>query len=92
MSKTVFPPLRRDRRVHGWILCAGASQAGDMAWYVGLAWSAAQITTPAGAGLVMGIGALPKALVLLYGGRVRAGRDRVRCTGVVGRGPGESLT
>jgi len=39
-----------------------------MAWYVGLAWSAAQITTPAGAGLVMGVGALPKALVLLYGG------------------------
>jgi MFS family permease len=39
-----------------------------MAWYVGLAWSAAQITTPAGAGLVMGIGALPKALILLYGG------------------------
>ncbi|HEY3556849.1 MAG TPA: MFS transporter [Kribbella sp.] len=26
------------------------------------------VTTPAGAGLVMGIGALPKALILLYGG------------------------
>ena len=39
-----------------------------MAWYVGLAWSAAQVTSPAGAGLVMGIGALPKALILLYGG------------------------
>lgn len=68
MSTTVFPPLRRDRRVQGWILCAGVSNAGDMAWYVGLAWSATQITTPAGAGLVMGIGALPKALILLYGG------------------------
>lgn len=49
-------------------MSAAVSQAGDMAWYVGLAWSAAQVTTPAGAGLVMGIGALPKALVLLYGG------------------------
>ncbi|WP_328999412.1 MFS transporter [Kribbella sp. NBC_00709] len=68
MSTTVFPPLRRDRRVHGWIMSAAVSQAGDMAWFVGLAWSAAQVTTPAGAGLVMGIGALPKALVLLYGG------------------------
>lgn len=67
-SAEVFPPLRRDRRVHGWILSTAISQAGDMAWYVGLAWSAAQVTTPAGAGLVMGIGALPKALVLLYGG------------------------
>lgn len=54
--------------MHGWIASAAVSQAGDMAWYVGLAWSAAQVTTPAGAGLVMGIGALPKALVLLYGG------------------------
>lgn len=68
MSTTVFPPLRRDRRVQGWIASAAVSQAGDMAWYVGLAWSAAQVTTPAGAGLVMGIGALPKALILLYGG------------------------
>ncbi|HEY3510374.1 MULTISPECIES: MFS transporter [Kribbella] len=68
MSAPVFPPLRRDRRVHGWILSAGISWAGDVAWYVGLAWSAAQVTTPAGAGLVMGIGALPKALILLYGG------------------------
>ncbi|WP_410792392.1 MFS transporter [Kribbella sp. C-35] len=68
MSTTVFPPLRRDRRVHGWIASAAVSQAGDMAWYVGLAWSAAQVTSPAGAGLVMGIGAAPKALILLYGG------------------------
>ncbi|MGW7686016.1 MFS transporter [Kribbella sp. NPDC054772] len=68
MTTTAVPPLRRDRRVHGWIMSAAVSQAGDMAWYVGLAWSAAQVTTPAGAGLVMGIGALPKALVLLYGG------------------------
>jgi MFS family permease len=67
-AEVVFPPLRRDHRVHGWILSTAISQAGDMAWYIGLAWSAAQVTTPAGAGLVMGIGALPKALVLLYGG------------------------
>jgi MFS family permease len=67
-APAVFPPLRRDHRVHAWILSAAISQIGDMAWYVGLAWSAAQITTPAGAGLVMGIGALPRALVLLFGG------------------------
>ncbi|TCC49609.1 MFS transporter [Kribbella capetownensis] len=64
----VFPPLRRDTRVHAWIFAAAVSKVGDMAWYIGLAWSAAQITTPAGAGLVMGIGALPQALVLLFGG------------------------
>jgi MFS family permease len=64
----VFPPLRQDYRVHGWIFSAAVSQVGDMAWYIGLAWSAAQVTTPAGAGLVMGVGALPRALILLYGG------------------------
>ncbi|WP_432935611.1 MFS transporter [Kribbella sp. CA-253562] len=75
MTATVdFPPLARDRRVQGWILSAGISQAGDVAWYVGLAWSATQVTTPAGAGLVMGIGALPRALVLLWGGALA---DRV---------------
>ena len=54
--------------MHGWIASAAVSQAGDMAWYVGLAWSAAQITTPAGADTHHQSGALPKALVLLYGG------------------------
>ncbi|TCC47026.1 MFS transporter [Kribbella pittospori] len=67
-AAAVFPPLRRDIRVHAWIFSAAVSKIGDMAWYVGLAWSAAQITTPAGAGLVMGIGAVPRALVLLFGG------------------------
>jgi MFS family permease len=64
----VFPPLRRDPRVQGWMFSSAVSEAGDVAWYLGLAWSAAQVTTPAGAGLVMGIGALPRALMLLYGG------------------------
>jgi MFS family permease len=64
----VFPPLQRDRRVQGWIFSSALSEVGDVAWYVGLAWSAAQVTSPAGAGLVMGVGALPRALMLLYGG------------------------
>ncbi|MFG1908563.1 MFS transporter [Kribbella sp. NPDC048928] len=63
-----LPPLSRDRRVQAWILSGALSEAGDVAWYVGLAWSAAQIASPAGAGLVMGIGALPRALFLLFGG------------------------
>ncbi|MFF0341185.1 MFS transporter [Kribbella sp. NPDC004875] len=67
-SVAVLPPLRRDRRVHAWILSGAVSEAGDVAWYVGLAWSAAQVASPAAAGLVMGIGALPRALILLFGG------------------------
>lgn len=67
-SIAVLPPLRRDRRVQAWILSGAVSEAGDVAWYVGLAWSAAQVASPAAAGLVMGIGALPRALFLLFGG------------------------
>ncbi|MEU4194105.1 MFS transporter [Kribbella sp. NPDC026611] len=67
-SIAVLPPLRRDRRVQAWVLSSAVSEAGDLAWYVGLAWSAAQVTSPAGVGLVMGIGALPRALFLLFGG------------------------
>ncbi|MGY4766522.1 hypothetical protein ACXC9Q_06360 [Kribbella sp. CWNU-51] len=43
-----IPPLGRDRRVHAWILSGAISEAGDVAWYVGLAWSAAQVAPPAG--------------------------------------------
>jgi hypothetical protein len=50
----VFPPLRRDRRVHGWIFSAAVLQIGDVALYIGLAWSAAQVTSAAGVGVVMG--------------------------------------
>jgi len=48
---TGIPPLGRDRRVHAWILSGAVSEAGDVAWYVGLAWSAAQVASPAGARL-----------------------------------------
>lgn len=67
-EETAAPLLGRDRRVQAWVLTTAVSMAGDSAWYVGLAWTAAQITTPAGAGLVMGIGAVPRALMLLFGG------------------------
>jgi len=62
------PPLRRDTRVHAWVAATGISQLGDVAWYIGLAWSAAQVAGPAGAGLVMGAGAIPRAVMLLVGG------------------------
>ena len=62
------PPLRRDRRVQAWVVSTGISQAGDVAWTIGLAWTAAKIGSAAEAGLVIGIGTLPRALMLLFGG------------------------
>jgi len=68
VDTVAVPPLRRDTRVHAWVAATGISQLGDVAWYIGLAWSAAQVAGPAGAGLVMGAGALPRAAMLLLGG------------------------
>ncbi len=62
------PPFARDRRVQAWVASVGISQAGDVAWTIGLAWSAAQIGTAAETGFVVGIGTLPRAAVLLFGG------------------------
>jgi MFS family permease len=69
-----IPPLRRDVRVHAWVAAAGLSRLGDIAWYIGLAWSAAQVAGPAGAGIVMGAGAIPRAVMQLFGGALA---DRV---------------
>jgi len=63
-----IPPLRHDRRVQAWVVSTGISQAGDVAWMIGLAWTAAKIGSAAETGLVVGIGTLPRALMLLFGG------------------------
>jgi MFS family permease len=64
----VVPPLRRDARVIAWVVAASLSRVGDVAWFIGLAWTAAHIGGPTAAGLVMGIGSLPRAAILLVGG------------------------
>lgn len=63
-----IPSLRRDRKVQAWVVSTGISQAGDVAWTIALAWTAARIGSAAETGLVVGIGTLPRALVLLFGG------------------------
>ncbi len=65
---TEAPPFRRDRLVHAWSVVSGVSSAGDSAWLVAFAWTAATITGPATAGLVIGAGTIPRALTALYGG------------------------
>jgi MFS family permease len=64
----VLPPLRRDLRVLAYVGASSISHIGDIAWFVGLAWTAAHVAGPAGAGLVMGVGSVPRAAVLLIGG------------------------
>ena len=68
MTVTEAPPFRRDRLVHAWSVVSGISLAGDSAWFVAFAWTAATITDPATAGLILGAGTIPRALTALYGG------------------------
>ncbi len=62
------PPLRRDHRVHAWVAANGLSAVGDTVWLVALAWTAVHIAGPAQAGLLVGIGTLPRAALMLVGG------------------------
>ncbi len=62
------PPFRRDRLVQAWSVVSGVSLAGDAAWFVAFAWTAATIADPATAGLMLGAGTIPRAVTALYGG------------------------
>jgi DHA3 family macrolide efflux protein-like MFS transporter len=62
------PPIARDRLFQAWSVVSGVSMAGDAAWFVAFAWTAATVADPATAGLVLGAGTLPRAVTALYGG------------------------
>ncbi|CAN5461114.1 MFS transporter [soil metagenome] len=62
------PPLRRDHRVHTWVAARGISETGDTVWLIALAWTAVHVAGPAQAGLLVGLGTLPRAALMLFGG------------------------
>ncbi|WP_129660875.1 MFS transporter [Rothia uropygialis] len=53
-----------------WLTGFGLGLVGDQIFYLALAWTAAQVAAPAMAGLIVGIGAAPRAVFLLFGGAV----------------------
>jgi MFS family permease len=64
------------------------SVLGDQVWYVALSWSAVRLTSPAAAGAIMAVSALPRLAFLLLGGalvdrsdsrRLMIGSDLLRC-------------
>ncbi|WP_406460794.1 MFS transporter [Streptomyces sp. NBC_01622] len=85
-------PAHRDPNVLRWLGAYAASMAGDGVYYIALSWAAVQAGSPAQAGLVMSVGALPRAVLMLGGGviadrfgprRVVIGSDAVRCAAVL---------
>ncbi|MFF7774166.1 MFS transporter [Streptomyces tanashiensis] len=86
-------PAHRDPQVLRWLGAYTASTLGDSVYYLALSWTAVSSGTPAQAGLVMAVSAVPRALLMLGGGvvadrlgprRVVIASDTVRCLVVLG--------
>ncbi|MCN9239747.1 MFS transporter [Streptomyces sp. RY43-2] len=85
-------PAHRDGNVLRWLSAYTASMVGDNIYYLALSWAAVRAGTPAEAGIVTAISALPRALLMLGGGvvadrfgprKVVIGSDAVRCVAVL---------
>ena len=61
-------PAYRDPNVMRWVLGYLSSLIGDQMWFVALSWSAVQAGGPAQVGLVLAAGAVPRSVLLLFGG------------------------
>ncbi|MFE2844112.1 MFS transporter [Streptomyces scopuliridis] len=102
MSATAIPtpaapaperPAHRDRNVLRWLAAYTASMVGDSIYYMALSWAAIRTGSPAQAGLVLALGAVPRAVLMLGGGvladrfgprRVVIGSDAARCVFILG--------
>ncbi|MFF4013636.1 MFS transporter [Streptomyces sp. NPDC001843] len=89
---TTDRPAHRDPNVLRWLGAYGSSMVGDSVYYIALSWAAVQAGTPAQAGIVMSVSALPRAVLMLGGGviadrlgprRVVIGSDAARCAAVL---------
>lgn len=85
-------PAHRDPNVLRWLGAYTASMVGDNIYYLALTWAAVQAGTPAQAGIVAAVSAVPRALLMLGGGvladrfgprKVVIGSDAVRCAAVL---------
>ncbi|WP_411069809.1 MFS transporter [Streptomyces sp. cmx-4-25] len=81
-------PAHRDPRILRWLGAYTASTVGDSVYHLALSWTAVSSGSPAQAGLVMAVSAVPRALLMLGGGvvadrfgprRVVILSDAVRC-------------
>ncbi|MEV8125590.1 MFS transporter [Streptomyces sp. NPDC085944] len=85
-------PAHRDGNVLRWVGAYSASMLGDSVFFLALSWAAVRQGSPAEAGMVTAVSAVPRALLMLGGGvvvdrlgprRVVIGSDAVRCAAVL---------
>lgn len=93
LTGTLARPAHRNPQVLRWLGAYTASTLGDSVYYLALSWAAVSSGTPAQAGLVMTVSAVPRALLMLFGGvvadrlgprRVVIASDAVRCLSTLG--------
>lgn len=81
-------PAHRDGNVLRWLAAYTASMLGDGIYFLALGFAAAKAASPAGVGMVMAVGSVPRAALMLGGGviadrfgprRVMIGSDAARC-------------
>ncbi|GGY46100.1 MFS transporter [Streptomyces xanthochromogenes] len=82
-------PAHRDGNVLRWLAAYTSSLVGDSVYYMALSWAAARSGSAGQAGLVLAVGAVPRALLMLGGGVIadRFGPRRV----VIGSDAARSL-
>src|SRR5690242_8480834 len=87
-AATAERAAHRDPNVLRWLGAYGASAIGDNVYYLALSWAAVRSGTPAQAGLVTAAGALPRVLLMPFGGVVadRYGPRRVVLASTAVRG------
>ncbi|MFF8618471.1 MFS transporter [Streptomyces sp. NPDC015350] len=92
MAESVSPsaakPAYRDLNILRWLFAYTASVVGDSAFLLALGWATSEVAGPSEVGLVVAVGAVPRAILMLGGGVVadRLGprlvvisSDAVRC-------------
>ncbi|MEV6009274.1 MFS transporter [Streptomyces sp. NPDC051976] len=81
-------PAHRDANVLRWLTAYAASMLGDSVYFLALGFAAAKAASPGEVGMVLAVGAVPRAALMLGGGvvadrfgprRVVIGSDAVRC-------------
>ncbi|MCW1093451.1 MFS transporter [Streptomyces sp. RS2] len=92
ISAAASAPAHRDPNVLRWVGAYTASMLGDSVFFLALSWAAVRQGSPAEAGIVTAVSAVPRALLMLGGGvvvdrlgprRVVIGSDAVRCAAVL---------
>ena len=63
-----LPPRQPRWRLAFWLTAEPISLIGDQIFFLALAWTAVQEAGPAGVGMVLAAGAVPRALFMLFGG------------------------